>query len=163
VTETGTDGGWLLHREQVIPDWVDYNGHMNVAYYVLVFDHATDAVFERLGLGQAYIGRKQRSLFVVEQHVLYRAEVLEGADLAVSSRILGFDDKRLHLFHAMYDGDAPEPAAYNELMLVHVDMKSRSSAPFSEDTLAILEAQHAMQKSLPRPRPAGRAIRLPGG
>ena len=89
------------HAETVRPEWIDYNGHMNVAYYVLVFDRATDTLFDALGLGAAYRQATDLTLFVVESHILYEREVALGAPLRIESRILGVDGKAA--------GNIPEP------------------------------------------------------
>lgn len=65
----------VIHRETVRPDWIDYNGHMNVAFYVMAFDHATDGLFDVLGIGAAYCQRENRSVFAVEQHIAYKREL----------------------------------------------------------------------------------------
>ena len=70
-----------LHREAVLPEWTDYNGHMNVAFYLLAFDHATDAFFDHLDLGHAYRKRTDCSLFTLEAHVSYAKELNEGDPL----------------------------------------------------------------------------------
>ena len=80
--------------------WVDYNGHMNVAYYVLIFDHATDATLDRLDVGEAYRRRAGCSVFVGEMHVNYRQEVLRGR-ACDRYTLLAFDERRLVLFHEM--------------------------------------------------------------
>ena len=126
------DGGRLIHEESVQSGWVDYNGHMNVAYYVLVFDNATDVFLDLFDMGADYRERTNSSDFVVESHITYMREVVENDPLQVSSLILGFDDKRMHMFHHMYHRDSGQLCATNELLLVHVDMKSRRSASFLE-------------------------------
>ncbi|MEK9723750.1 MAG: thioesterase family protein, partial [Rhodospirillaceae bacterium] len=83
-----------LHRETVRPDWVDYNGHMNVAYYVLVFDHATDVLLDHIGLDAAHRTATGNSVFVAEAHVTYDQEVMEGAALRVTTQVLDTDAKR---------------------------------------------------------------------
>lgn len=155
--------GLSLHRETVRPEWVDYNGHMNVAYYVLVFDHGTDNVLEHLGLGRQYRDSTGRSVFVVESHVTYEAEVLAGDAVAVTSRVMGCDGKRLHLFHAMHREKDGRLAATNELMFVHVDLRARRAALFPADTRARIEAAIAAQSAEPPPPQAGRTIALAAG
>ena len=151
--------GLKPHRETVRREWVDYNGHMNVAYYVLVFDHGTDVVLDRLGTGRAYCETTGRSLFVVESHLTYEAEAVAGDALRVDSRVLGCDDKRLHLFHAMHRDKDGRLAATNELLLVHVDLGARRASPFPDDVRARTEALLAAQSAKPPPQ-AGRAIAL---
>jgi acyl-CoA thioester hydrolase len=147
------------HRETVRPAWIDYNGHMNVAYYVLVFDHATDALLETAGLGPSYAARGEGSVFAVETHVTYDREVGEDAPLDVSTQVLGADDKRLHLFHTMHDARDGTVSATNEVLLLHVDMRARRVARFPEPVRAALAAVAADHARHPWPAQAGRAIR----
>ena len=151
------------HRETVRPEWVDYNGHMNVAYYALVFDHGTDNVLEHLGLGRHYRDSTGRSVFVVESHVTYEAEVLAGDAVAVTSRVMGCDSKRLHLFHAMHREKDGRLAATNELMFVHTDLRARRAVSFPDDAKARIETAIAAQSAAPPPSQAGRAIALAAG
>jgi len=150
----------FVHRETVLPDWIDYNGHMNVAYYVLVFDHATDSVLDALDLGEAYRQRTTGSVFVGEAHVTYEREVSEGDLLTVSSRILGFDGKRMILFHEM-SGDGTEGlVATNEVLCLHVDLETRRTAPIPAAGASRIEQVAIEHSALPRPSRAGRAIGL---
>ena len=80
-----------VHRATVLPEWIDWNGHMNVAYYVLVFDHATDAFLDYLGMGQAYRDEQNCSAFVVETHVNYQRELVAGDPMRITTQLLGFD------------------------------------------------------------------------
>jgi acyl-CoA thioester hydrolase len=154
------DESFTVHREIVRPEWVDYNAHMNVAYYVLVFDHATDAVFDRLDLGEAYRGRTGCSVFVGEAHVTYEREVCQGDPLRVSSRVLGFDGKRIVLYHEMEREGADGLVATNEVLCLHVDLTSRRTTPLPKVAVARLERSVARDGGLPRPLRAGRAIGL---
>ena len=150
------------HREAVRPEWIDYNGHMNVAYYVLAFDHATDALFDHLDLGRAYVGRANASVFVVESHIVYLREVGEGDPLCFSTWLLGADDKRLHVFHEMRHEGTGLPVATNELLMLHVDLGRRRAAPFAAAQAAAVAALAAAHAGLPRPAQAGRSIILAG-
>jgi acyl-CoA thioester hydrolase len=150
-----------LHRDVVRPEWIDYNGHMNVAYYVLAFDRATDAVLDRVGAGKGYAEAEGRSFFVVEMHVNYLREVGSGAPLSFETTVLGSDAKRVHLFHAMRHGTEGWVAATNELMLVHVDMAARRSVPMPAPLAAEVESLASAHAGLPRPEQAGRAVGLP--
>ena len=98
MTDIPFEAPLVLHRESVRPEWIDYNGHMNVAFYVMAFDHATDVLFDVLGIGAEYCRRENCSVFAVEQHIAYKRELKQGENLIVSSQLLGFDDKRLHFF-----------------------------------------------------------------
>lgn len=151
---------WRLHQETIRPEWVDYNGHMNVAYYDLIFDHATDAVLDRLDIGADYRRRSGCSIFVAEAHVTYEQEVREGQTVAIDSRVIGFDGKRAILYHEMVAPDVDGLVASNEVLCLHVDLAARRSAPLPADAgdrLAAAAANHAADG---RPRRAGRAIGL---
>jgi len=149
-----------LHRETVLPEWVDYNGHMNLAYYLLAFDHAADRVFEFLDLGSPYIKRTNCSIFALETHLTYERELKAGEPIRCTSQLVDFDAKRVQLFHNMYHATEGYLAATNEILSIHVDLGTRRSRPFSPetaDTLARLMAEH---RKLPRPPQVGRAIRI---
>ncbi len=150
-----------VHAETALPEWVDYNGHMNVAYYVLVFDHATDALLDHVGLGPAYREEARASVFVVEAHVTYEREVHAGQRLHVSTQVLGADGKRLHLFHRMYADGSPDVAATNELMILHMDMTSRRTTPFPTGVLQTLQSLAADHAALGAPEQAARSIGIP--
>jgi acyl-CoA thioester hydrolase len=158
--QTTVDAPLILHRETVQPAWIDYNGHMNVAYYLLVFDHASDALAGWLGIDEAYTKRTNQSIFVVEAHVTYAREVLEGDLLRIETQMLGADAKRLHLCHRMFHDHDGYLAATNELMLLHVDLGARRSAPMPDDVRARLDAAVAAHAGLPRPLGLSRTMGL---
>jgi len=149
-----------LHSETVSEDWIDYNGHMNVAYYVLIFDHATDAVLAHFGLGDEYRAQTGGSVFVVESHVTYRKEVLAGVRVSVDSLVLDSDSKRLHLFHEMRESGTDIILATNELMIVHVGLATRKVSPFPISALAQIEATEKLHKSLGKPQQSGRKVSM---
>jgi acyl-CoA thioester hydrolase len=152
------------HHETVRPEWVDYNGHMNVAYYVLVFDHATDAALDALDVGEAYRQATGCSVFVGDMHVTYRREVGAGDRLIVTSRPIACDDRRLVLCHEMRcAGVDDDVVATNEVLCVHVDLGSRRSVAWPPDAARGLADAVAVDGRLPPPRFAGRAVRLPAG
>jgi betainyl-CoA thioesterase len=150
----------MLHRETVRAGWVDYNDHLNDAYYVVVFSNATTTLMDHIGLGEAERRRTGHSLFTLEMHVNYLKEVKGGTEVRIATQVLGHDQKRLHVFHVMFEAGSTEPAATNEQMLVNIDMKGPRSAPFLPDVLAKIEAIARMQEGLPRPANAGRSISL---
>ena len=150
------------HRESVRPDWIDYNGHMNVAYYGLVFDHATDAVLDYFGIGPTeYVPQGAGSMFVVEAHMTYDHEVRLGDTLTVGTRLLGLDAKRLHLFHTMNHAGEGFLVATTEIMLLHVDQVRRRSSAMPDWAQARLGETLAQHRRLELPDRAGRRIALP--
>ena len=148
----------VIHRETVQTQWVDYNGHMNVAYYVLIFDHATDALLDQVGIDEDYREQTGGSVFVVESHILYLQEILSGTQVEISTHILDVDEKRLHLIHSMYLPDADEPAATIELMILHVDLDTRRSAPFADRAKSALVQMRNDHTRFPRPPQSGRQV-----
>ena len=156
------DGSALLelHRERVRPEWIDYNGHMNVAYYVLAFDHATDAFLDHVGLDEAYRDEFGGSTFTAEAHVTYQREVAEGDPLRFTTQLLGYDRKRIHYIHFMYHETEGFLAATSEWLSLHVEMAKRRVAEMPPPILARLEAVERAQADLPTPPEAGRAIKL---
>ena len=152
-----------FHRETVHPDWVDYNGHMNVAYYVLVFDHATDTFLDEIGLDTAYREATGNSVFVAEAHLTYEKEIMDGDNLRITTQVLDADAKRMHIFHRMYANGSSEVAATNELMILGVDLASRRVAPMADLIAANLNAMQNAHATLPHPYQAGRAIGIRRG
>jgi acyl-CoA thioester hydrolase len=148
------------YRTKILPEWIDYNGHMNVAYYVLVFDHATDAFWDYLGIGEAYLKRTNNSTFSVESHVTYQGEVKLGDEVRVTSQLLAVDAKRLHFLHRMYHAERNYLAATLECVSLHVSLDQRRSAPFPADRQAFLERVVAAHRSLGMPEEAGRRVSM---
>jgi len=138
--------------------WVDLNGHMNMAYYHLVFDESLDAVFTDLGIGWEYTQKGEGSCFTAEVHVCYIDELKEGTLMRVTYQLLDWDAKRIHVFGHMYNEVTGELSATSEQMCIHVDMKTRRAAPFPDQVQARISKLMESQKNLPRPEQAGRVI-----
>ncbi|MBS27682.1 MAG: thioesterase-like protein [Alphaproteobacteria bacterium] len=149
-----------LHTETVQPDWIDYNGHMNLAYYMLAFDHATDAFFDYVGLGEGYLKTANCSTFTLEAHITYDRELMAGAPMRFETQLLAHDAKRLHYIHFMYHAEEGYLASANELISLHVDMDARRSAPMPEQVLTRLDAIAVHHDKLPHPEQAGRVISI---
>jgi acyl-CoA thioester hydrolase len=156
-----TPTGFRTCRLPVAPDWIDYNGHMNVGYYVVAFDRASDALLDHLDLGEAYRRRADASVFVVEAHVTYDREVREGDPLLFETILLNADAKRLHFIHRMYHETEGFLAATNEIMGLHVDLNARRSAPFPGEVAAGITAMVEAHSGVERPPQVGRLIGIP--
>jgi acyl-CoA thioester hydrolase len=146
------------HRGQVVPEWIDGNGHMNVGYYVVAFDQATEIFGQQIGISWDYTAHKLGMMFVLEAHVTYDRELKEGEPFRVTSQLLDHDGKRAHILHAMYHGNDGWLAATNEILLMHIDYASRRSAPWPAESLRRLEAMSAAHRLLPWPAKAGRRV-----
>ncbi|MFB6751892.1 thioesterase family protein [Streptomyces sp. NPDC056353] len=150
-----------LFRSTVRPEWIDYNGHMSEAFYVLVFGHATDALMIEAGLDSGYRESTGCSLYTVESHIRYLRDVPEGAHLAVRTRVLGVAARKARFVHEMYvvpgpgSDPAPDaaPVATTELLAVHVDQQAGRAAEFPEPV-----RRRFTELSEPAPEWAGRSI-----
>ncbi len=146
---------------RVEPQWIDYNNHLNVAYYSLLFDRAVDECFALLGIGEDYVRARKASLFTAEAHIGYRRELSLGESVRMTLQLLDFDEKRLHFFMEMRHARDGWLAATSENMSLHVDMAQRRVAPFPEDVLATLGLMKAAHARLAFPEGAGRRIAMP--
>ena len=149
-----------LHREYVNGEWIDYNGHMNLAYYVLAFDHATDAFFDHLGLGVDYLKSNNCSTFTLEAHITYDRELMANDPLRFETQLLDHDAKRIHYIHMMYHEEKGYLASTNELISLHVNMTKRRSTPLPNSVTKKLETIMKSHKLLPRPKQTGQVISL---
>jgi len=148
------------YRDVVRADWIDNNRHMNMGYYVVVFDLATDEFMRWIGLDEAHRRARSVTTFCLEAHVTYQREVREGDPLRFTTQLLAYDEKRLHYVHAMYHATEGYLAATNELMSLHVALATRRGAAMAPDVLARLAAIQKAHDALPRPPRIGRAIGL---
>lgn len=140
---------YSVWREPVQDAWIDYNGHLSEAYYVLVFGHATDAVMDAVGLGPDYRSGYDASLYTVEAHIRYLDEVSAGSDLEVRSSVIGVTGKLLWIWHELWvDGRL---RATEEVLGVHV--RDGSSAPLPADV-----ATRAREACVTPPEEASRRI-----
>jgi acyl-CoA thioester hydrolase len=141
---TGTDArsGGFIYQEAVLPQWLDANGHLNVAFYLLLFDRAGDALLESLGLGASYRAAYNRSVFVKEAHVRYLREVDAEAVVRIASCVAGVGRQRLALMQTLRLADAEPAMATCEVLAVHVDLSSRRPCPWPVTGLAALQAAY---------------------
>ena len=149
-----------IHRSVVKPEWVDWNGHMNVAYYVTAFDQASGTFMRNIGLGRNYVNNKLGMTFVLETHVTYDRELREGAPLAFKTQLLDRDAKRVHLFHEMFHGEQGYLASTNETIVMNIDYATRKSGPWPAQAAERLEAIWAEHQKLPKNPKAGRLMGL---
>ena len=142
----------------VLPEWIDYNGHMNVAYYVLAFDHGVDALMEFIGISPSYIEQQRASAFTLEIHVSYIRELRLGDPLRLRCQLLDFDAKRVHYFLHMHHAEDDYLAAVSEQIMVHVDLETRRSSEFPDDVRLALTSMMNDHRDLPRPEQSGSVI-----
>jgi acyl-CoA thioester hydrolase len=144
--------------QRVEQAWIDYNGHMNMAFYHVAFDRALDHVYDLLGIGRSYTESGAGSCFTLEVHATYLQELALGDPLRVYFQLLDRDAKRLHFFEHMYHAEQGYLAATSEQIALHVDMQTRRAAPFPEVAMRAIDGLMARHEALPRPEQAGRVI-----
>ncbi|MEX3931911.1 thioesterase family protein [Paraburkholderia phymatum] len=149
------------YQDVVRAEWVDYNGHLRDAFYMLIFSFATDALIDQIGLDDTVRKARGRSIYTLEAHISYLHEIKEGAQVRVEMRVLAHDAKRMHLYLEMFADDGGEPVAAGEQMLLHVDTSGPRSAVFDSDVEAHVRALVDAQAALPPAQYAGRVIGLP--
>lgn len=149
-----------LYRDRVRPEWIDSNDHLNMGYYVVVFDFATDAFLTWVGLGAEHRLSHPITTFSLESHVNYLREVRVGAPLRFTTRLVDFDEKRIHYFHEMWHAEENFRAATNELMSLHVSLESRRAAPMAPHVLERLARIREAHARLPAEPLVGRSIGL---
>ncbi len=146
---------------QIEPQWIDYNGHLNMAYYNVMFDRAIDELWFNLGIGPAYMKARQGSTFTAECHVRYLREIHLGDPVQVSILLVGADAKRLHTFEELRHAREGWLSATSENMTLHIDMAARKTAPFPPDIRARIEAVAKAHSAVARPEGIGRSIAMP--
>lgn len=138
--------------------WIDYNGHLNMAYYSVLFDRGVDHVYDLLGIGAEYVRSEAGSCFTMEVHLNYLNELTLNDQVSVTLQLIDYDAKRLHFFQTMTNRSTGDLAATSEQLALHVDMISRKSAPFPEPILDRIAGLYDAHRHLPRPGMLGRVI-----
>ena len=132
--------GMPITEGRVLPEWIDYNDHMNVAYYVLAFDLGVDALWARIGITDEYISTTRGSTFAVDTHVTYQQELKLDEPYVVTMTLLAYDQKRIHQFQRMYHAEKGYLAATAEWMSLHVDLNRRKVTAWPAHVLEELSA-----------------------
>ncbi len=143
---------------QVAPEWIDYNGHMNVAYCTLAIDTSLDEIFDDLGIGVALVERLRMGPMVLVNQIHYLAELLEGEPFHVELQVLDIDHKRMHTFATMIHEKKGIAAATYESLTANVDLEARKTAPYPPEAFEKIEALARAHAGLPRPKLAGASI-----
>jgi acyl-CoA thioester hydrolase len=146
---------------RVEPAWIDYNGHLNMAYYNVLFDRCVDEAYELIGCGLAYLRETKHSTFTAEVHVRYLRELHVDDPVTVTFQLLDYDSKRIHYFEELHHAEEGWLAATSENMTLHVDMTAKKTVPFPDFITSRLAAMKAAHAHLPVPDGAGRRIAMP--
>lgn len=147
------------HRETVKSEWVDYNGHLNEAYYLLIFSHASDDFMDHIGMHANFRESSGYTLYTLETHLRYLREIHVGEPLSVNLRLVDYDAKRVHLFQDMHHETSGDLLATAEILMLCVKQDDGpGAATFPPDMSAKLEALHAEQLNVPPPKGMGKSV-----
>ncbi len=138
-------------------DWIDYNGHLNMAYYNVLFDRCSDEAFELMGMGPDYAKARRLTVYTAEVHICYVRELHLGHSVTATFHMIDNDDKRLRAYQEIRHTDG-WLAATSESLSLHIDMAGPKVAPFPADVQARVDAMRAAHASLEMPERAGRSI-----
>src|SRR5947209_3518458 len=143
---------------QVEPSWIDYNGHLNMAYYNVLFDRAVDEAFDLLGIGPDYVKKRRHSCFTAEIHVRYLHELHAGDPVRITFQLLDYDAKRIHYFEQLFHATEGWVSATSENISLHVDLEAKKTAAFPSEAAKRLAEMKASHARLPIPEASGRRI-----
>ena len=146
---------------QIEPQWIDYNGHLNMAYYNVLFDRAVDELWLQIGIGPGYLKERNNSTFTAECHVRYVREIHLGDPAQVSILVVAADEKRIQTYKELRHATEGWLSATSENMSLHMDMAARKVAPFPPDISANVRALAEAHAALERPPVIGRGIAMP--
>jgi acyl-CoA thioester hydrolase len=156
--------GIPIYETAILPEWIDYNGHLRDAYYGLIVSLATDALMDRVGLNAGYRARTGGTLYTVEMHIHFLREVKQSDTVGVDVRIVGADAKRVHAAFEIAASGSSAVAATAELMLLHVRQQGDtvSTAAFPPEVSAALAQLQEQSAQLPAAGPGSRQMALRG-
>ena len=129
----------LLTTKKIIKDWTDYNGHMNLSYYILVFDMGAEVILSKFKMGEHSAKTTKKSTMVVETHTTYNKEVKENDEVDVFISYFNHDKKRLHYKLEMYDKNKNVLSATTEVLSLYIDLNLRKVAEFEEEKIKIMD------------------------
>ena len=129
----------ILKSEKVIKDWTDYNGHLNVAFYVHIFDLAADVMLDSFKMGGQSAKEDQKTTFVAEMYTAYKQEVRLGEEVETHLTYVDHDKKRIHYRLSMFNKEKKYLAATNEVLSLYVDLSQRKVVEFGSDRLKLMD------------------------
>ena len=149
-----------MRQGRVLPEWIDVNGHMNVAYYTLAFDQAIDTLWAEFGITGDHIRAANSSTFTAEMHITYRRELVQDEQFLVTAQVLAFSEKGIHVFLRTYHCDEHYLVATAECVNLHVDLATRRVIPWPGHILERIRAYTVAQGDVIKPAETGRIIQL---
>ncbi|MBL42287.1 MAG: thioesterase [Rhodospirillaceae bacterium] len=143
---------------KVEPSWIDYNGHMNVTYYLLAFDKIIDEFNNDLGLGIQYRNDTNKSTYALESHIIWIKEMLLGERMNFTIQLLDHDKKKLHLFLTMLTNKENIEVATYEVLSMHINLKTKKSCHFPNIVQKKIENIMNIHYKIPKPRLSGSTV-----
>ena len=129
----------ILKSEKVIKEWTDYNGHLNVAFYVHIFDIAADVMLDNFKMGGESAKKDKKTTFVAEMHTIYNQEVRLGEEVETKVTFIDHDKKRIHYRLSMFHKEKKYLAATNEVLSLYVDLNKRKVVEFDSDRIILMD------------------------
>ena len=141
-------------------EWIDHNGHMNVAYYLVAFDEAIGDLFRFLGLDRNYRKTNKIATYCGDFHIRYVRELHKHAPLKIQSQLIACDEKRIHLCQSMYHASKDYLAAQSEVIYLHIDLNTKRVGPMADVLFTRVKKMCEEHSELPKPDNLGRVIGL---
>lgn len=143
----------------VLPEWIDYNGHLNMAYYNVLFDTSVDKIYENIGFGPEYAKEQKHTTYTAEFHICYVRELHEGDEVFATTQLIAYDEKRFHTYQELFHKDG-WLAATGEALALHIDMSGPRVAPMPDHILANMKAIYDSHSQLPMPERVSKSIAI---
>jgi acyl-CoA thioester hydrolase len=152
---------WIGALQKVEDQWTDYNGHMNMAYYAVLFDHSAEEMFETFGLGPDYVSKTNCSFFTLETHTTYINEIHAGETVRIENQIIDCDHKRVHYVQQMFHAKENWLSCVLEVMVSHIDLTAKKTSVFPAEIQKQIDTLHESHKALSLPKQVGHKIGIP--
>ena len=152
---------WIGRLLTVENQWTDYNGHMNMAYYAVLFDKSAEEMFQTFGLGPDYVKQTNCSFFTLETHTTYAREIHAGDNVRIENQIIDVDFKRVHYVQQMFHAEENFLSCVLEVIVAHVDLTAKKTAPFPSSIQSRINAMSELHKALNLPKQVGHKIGIP--
>ena len=128
-----------LTTKKIINEWTDYNNHMNLSYYILLFDMGAEQILSKFHMGEHSAKTTKKSTMVVETHTTYNNEVKEGEEVEINLSYFDHDKKRLHYKLEMYEKNKKTLSATTELLALYIDLNIRKVSEFENEKVKIMD------------------------
>ncbi|MDA9957026.1 thioesterase family protein [Candidatus Pelagibacter sp.] len=129
----------ILANKKIIKDWIDYNGHMNLSYYILVFDMGAEVILSKFEMGEHSAKNTKKSTMVVETHTNYLKEVKENEEVIISLSYFDHDKKRLHYKLEMHEKSTNNLSATTEVLALYMNLNERKVSEFEKEKIKIMD------------------------